>query len=396
MIIAPLVFSTLVVGIAGHGNIKQLGKIGLKTIVYFEVVTTMALAIGLGIANHFKPGVGLHIHTSAESMAIVQEMSKTHVNSSFTETFLHMVPNSIIDSMARGDVLQIVFFAVFFSLALSSIGEKSKPVLHFFSAIETVMFRVTEYVMLFAPVGVFAAIANTIGHNGIGVLSVYAKLIGTLYLALFLFVMFVLVAACKICQIPFVGLVRAIREPALLAFSTASSEAALPKAMTIMERFGVPRNIVGFVMPTGYTFNLDGSTLYLSLAIIFVAQASNIDLSLQQQLLIMLTLMLTSKGMAAVPRVSLVVLTATLVSFNLPIEAVAILLGIDQILDMGRTTVNLIGNCVATTVIAKWENAFDYNKMCDYLEISNIKIHQKYQNIRLFYNSQLEGNSKTG
>jgi Na+/H+-dicarboxylate symporter len=229
------------------------------------------------------------------------------------------------------------------------------------------MFKFTEYIMLFAPMGVFAAIANTVGHNGIGVLGVYAKLIFTLYAALITFIVLVLFVACKISKIPFFALIKAIEDPAVLAFSTASSEAALPKAMEIMERFGVPKNIVGFVMPTGYTFNLDGSTLYLSLAALFVAQMSGIELSLTQQLMIMLTLMLTSKGIAAVPRVALVVLTGTLVSFNLPIAGVAVLLGIDQILDMGRTTVNLIGNCVATTVIAKWENVFDYEKMHEYI-----------------------------
>jgi proton glutamate symport protein len=388
MIIAPLIFSTLIVGIAGHGNVRHLGQIGLKTIVYFEVVTTLALAIGLGVANYFHPGHGFNVTASAHNIAIVEQMGHVNVNNSVVDTFLHMVPNSIVDAMAKGDILQIVFFSVFFAVALASIGDKGKPILNVLSSLADIMFKVTEYVMLFAPIGVFAAISSTIGENGIGVLGIYAKLIGTLYLALFLFVGLVLVVACKICKIPFMGLLKALQEPALLAFSTASSEAALPKAMKVMENFGVPRNIVGFVMPTGYTFNLDGSTLYLSMAVVFVAQASGITLDLYHQLMIMLTLMLTSKGIAAVPRVSLIVLTATLASFNLPIAGVAILLGIDQILDMGRTTVNLIGNCVASTVIAKWEKVFDYNKMCEYLEISNIKISPKYQNIRFLYNQE--------
>ncbi len=396
MIISPLIFSTLVVGIAGHGSIKQFGKIGIKTILYFEIVTTMALFIGLATANYFQPGTGFHIDTSAKNIAIVQEMGHIHVNSSLAETILHMIPTSFTDSMARGDILQVVFFAVFFAIALGSIGEKGKPVFNFLSSLSDIMFKITEYVMFFAPIGVFAAIANTIGENGISVLSIYAKLIGTLYLALVIFIIFVLLLACKICKIPFFGLIKALQEPALLAFSTASSEAALPKAMEIMEEFGVPRKVVGFVMPTGYSFNLDGSTLYLSLAVMFVAQASGINLDLHQQLMIMLMLMLTSKGIAAVPRVSLIVLTATLISFNLPIAGVAILLGIDQILDMGRTTVNLIGNCVATTVIAKWERVFDYNKMCEYLEISNIKVSEKYQNIRHMYNKKIAEESVTG
>lgn len=396
MIIAPLIFSTLVVGIAGHGDVKQLGKIGLKTIAYFEIVTTLALVIGLGIANYFKPGHGFNVQASAHNMELVQQMGHAHVNTSFSDTFLHIVPNSIFDAMAKGDILQIVFFAVFFALALCSVGDKGKPILEGLTSLADVMFKVTKYVMFFAPIGVFAAIAGTIGENGIGILSIYAKLIAVLYLALFIFIVFVLAVACRICKIPFIGLVRALQEPALLAFSTASSEAALPKAMRVMEKFGVPRNIVGFVMPTGYTFNLDGSTLYLSLAVVFVAQASGISLDLHHQLMIMLTLMLTSKGIAAVPRVSLVVLTATLGSFNLPIAAVAILLGIDQILDMGRTTVNLIGNCVATAVIAKWERVFDYEQMNDYLKKSKIKVAKKYQNIRILDSNELAQHSKIG
>ena len=397
MIIAPLIFSTLVVGIAGHGSVKQFGKIGIKTILYFEIVTTIALILGLAAANYFQPGVGFNVNTSAENLAIVQEMGHIQVNSSIADMFLHMVPSSIIDAMAKGDILQVVFFAVFFAIALGAIGERGKPVFNVLDSLADIMFKVTEYVMYFAPIGVFAAIASTIGENGISILSVYAKLIGTLYLALVIFVVFVLLLACKICKIPFVGLIKAIQEPALLAFSTASSEAALPRAMEIMEKFGVPGKIVRFVMPTGYSFNLDGSTLYLSLAVMFVAQVSGVHLDFSQQILIMLTLMLTSKGIAAVPRVSLIVLTATLISFKIPIAGVAILLGIDQILDMGRTTVNLIGNCVATTVIAKWEKSFDYNKMCEYLEISNIKISKKYENIRYLHNQQeFEGKSVTG
>lgn len=386
MIIAPLIFATLVSGIAGHGNVKQLGKVGVKTIIYFEIVTTIALFLGLIIANHFKPGVGFQAVASAQNLALVQNLGNINVNNSVAGTFFHMVPDSIVDAMAKGEMLQIVFFATFFSIALAAVEDKGKPVLNFLKSVAEVMFKFTELVMYFAPIGVFAAIAHTIGQNGIGVLSVYAKLIGVLYFALIVFVLSVLLVACKICKIPFFGLVKALQEPALLAFSTASSEAALPKAMTIMEKFGVPKNIVGFVMPTGYTFNLDGTTLYLALAVVFVVQTSGIELSFSQECMIMLTLMLTSKGIAGVPRVSLIVLTATLSSFNLPISGVAILLGIDQILDMGRTTVNLIGNCVATTVIAKWEGVFNYEKMCRFLESSNIKIKPKYEEARFLHN----------
>lgn len=368
MIIAPLLFSTLVVGIAGHGNFKGLGKIGLKTIIYFEIVTTLALIIGLVVANNFAPGTGVHIAPTHQQLMEVAKLKSTQEAVSGHELLTHMVPTSVVDAMARGDMLQIVVFSLFFALALGAIGAKGQPILDGLKSLSEVMFKFTQYVMYFAPLGVFSAISSTIGANGIKVLLPYAKLMASLYFALIVFVCIVLAIACKLVQIPFMNMLRAIREPALLAFSTASSEAALPKAMDVMERFGVPKNIVSFVMPTGYTFNLDGSTLYLSLATIFIAQISNIHLTLPQQIMIMLTLMLTSKGMAAIPRVSLVVLTATLDSFHLPTAGVALLLGIDQILDMGRTTVNLIGNCVATAVIARWENAFDYCQMNQFMK----------------------------
>ena len=363
MIIAPLIFATLVVGIAGHGDVKNLGKIGLKTIIYFEVVTTIALILGLVMANVFKPGVDL----------AVEKMKNIPIDHSFTHMLLDMIPTSVIDAMAEGNLLQIVVFAIFFALAICSIGQKARPVLDFLHSTCDIMFKFTEYVMFFAPVGVFGAISATIGQNGIGILSSYAKLIFITYLSLILFVLIVLFIACKIINIPFRALMKALKEPALLAFTTASSEAALPKAMDVMEKFGVPKNIVSFVMPTGYTFNLDGSTLYLSLTALFCAQIAGINLSLTQQIAIMLTLMLTSKGIAGVPRVSLVVLTGTLASFQLPVVGVAILLGIDQILDMGRTTVNLIGNCVATAVVAKWEKVFDYEKMNKFILDKNNK-----------------------
>ena len=265
--------------------------------------------------------------------------------------------------MSDGNLLQIVVFSIFFALAICAIGKKAKPVMDVLQATSSIMFKFTEYVMLFAPLGIFGAISYTIGSNGITILKNYAKIICSLYFALFLFVILVVFAACKIVKISLRDFIRAIADPAFLAFTTASSEAALPKAMTIMEDFGVPKSIVGFVMPTGYTFNLDGSTLYLAMAVIFSTQLVGINLSIEQQLIIMFALMLTSKGMAGMPRVALVVLAGTLTSFHIPILGVALLLGIDQVLDMGRTTVNLIGNCVATVVIARWENSFDYNKM---------------------------------
>ncbi len=363
MIIAPLIFATLVVGIAGHGDVKNLGKIGLKTIVYFEIITTFALVLGLVMANIFKPGVDFNIDLSNVSMAAVEKMQNVHIDHSLTHMILDMIPTSVFKAMAEGNLLQIVVFAIFFALAICAVGQKARPVLDFLHSTCEIMFKFTEYVMFFAPLGVFGAISATIGQNGIGILSSYAKLIVITYASLILFVIGVLFIACKIINVPFKSLLVALKEPALLAFTTASSEAALPKAMDVMEKFGVPKNIVSFVMPTGYTFNLDGSTLYLSLTALFCAQIAGVELNISQQLAIMLTLMLTSKGIAGVPRVSLVVLTGTLAGFHLPVIGVAILLGIDQILDMGRTTVNLIGNCVATAVVAKWENAFDYEKM---------------------------------
>jgi len=371
MIIAPLVFSTLVVGMANHTNIKNLGRIGIKTIVYFEIITTLALIIGLAAGNFFHPGTGIALVPSNAQIEEVSMLKNANTGLSLTDTIVHIIPTSIFDAMARGDILQIVIFSIFFAIALASLGDKAKPLLSGISCLADVMFKFTKYVMYFAPVGVLAAIASTVGQNGLDILATYARLVFSLYFALVVFVFIVLFLVCKIIKIPFFSILKTIQEPALLAFSTASSEAALPKAMEIMEKFGVPKNIVSFVMPTGYTFNLDGSTLYLSLAVLFVAQMSNINLSIGQQLMIMFTLMLTSKGIAAVPRVSLVILAGTLITFNLPVAGVAILLGIDQILDMGRTTVNLIGNCIATTVIARWEGCFDYNKMNDYLNSNN-------------------------
>ena len=372
MIIAPLLFATLVVGISGHDDAKSLGKIGLKTIVYFEIVTTLALIIGLTMANFFKPGVGFVNGSSVHALHMqeVGLLAASHAHTSVSQMVTDIFPTSIVDAMAQGNLLQIVVFSIFFALAICAVGKKAQPVLDLLNSVSQIMFKFTEYVMYFAPLGIFGAIAATVGANGLTVLKSYFKVIGALYAALAVFVLLVLIIACKIVKISFRNLLRALQEPALLAFTTASSEAAFPKAMEIMERFGVPKKIVGFVMPTGYTFNLDGSTLYLAMGVIFSSQIVGINLDLNQQLIIMLALMLTSKGIAGVPRVSLIVLAGTLASFNIPILGVAILLGIDQILDMGRTTVNLVGNCVATVVIARWEKCFDYNKMKEFVRQS--------------------------
>ena len=374
MIIAPLLFATLVVGIAGHGDVKSLGRLGVKTLVYFEVVTTFALIIGLGFANIFKPGEGM-VDIASRHIALgeIANMASSTPHHSFGEMFLSLFPTSIVQAMADGNLLQIVVFSLFFALAICAVGKKAQPVVDVLNSVTKIMFKFTEYVMLFAPVGIFGAIAYTVGTNGVDILLNYGKIILALYVALAVFVVMVLLIACKLVHISFRGLIKAIQEPALLTFTTASSEAALPKAMSIMEKFGVPNSIVGFVMPTGYTFNLDGSTLYLAMAVLFSTQLVGIELTIEQQLVIMFALMLTSKGVAGVPRASLIVLAGTLTSFNIPILGVAILLGIDQILDMGRTAVNLIGNCVATVVIARWENSFDYNKMNEFLKLKNIK-----------------------
>jgi proton glutamate symport protein len=366
MLIAPLLFATLVIGIAGAGSHKNLGRMGLKTILYFEAATTIALAIGLAVANWLKPGEGMSLNLGAgnmEQLAQIQSNAGVVHSHNFWDTIVNMFPTSVVKAMAEGDILQLVVFAVFFALALSAAGEKGKPVLTLLESLSEVMFKFVNYVMAFAPMGVMAAMAGTVGMNGLAVLLIYAKLVGALYLALILFVSVVLVSVCTSCRIPFLKLLQAIKEPVVLAFSTASSESALPKAMEAMERFGVPKGIVSFVLPTGYTFNLDGSTLYLSLASLFVAQMAGITMDWQHQLIMVGTLMLTSKGVAAVPRASLVILAGTLAAFNLPMEGIAVILGIDHVLDMGRTSVNLLGNCVASAVVARWEGQLDDEKM---------------------------------
>jgi proton glutamate symport protein len=366
MLIAPLLISSLIVGIAGAGDTKKVGSLGLKTIVYFEIATTLALAIGLGVANWFKPGAGVVLHADAKNLsdlATITANTHTLANHTFMDSVLGMVPTSIFDAMATGNVLQMVVFSVFFALAIMAAGEKGKPILKGLSSLSEIMFKFVGYVMNFAPMGVLAAIAYAVSSQGLHILLTYAKLAGSLYFALFLFVTVVLLTTCAIIKVPFLCMLSAIKEPFLIAFSTANSESALPKAMSIMERFGVPKHIVAFVMPTGYSFNLDGSTLYLALATLFVAQMAGVPLDLWQQLSIMFTLMLTSKGVAAVPRASLVILASTLTMYGLPIEGVAVILGIDHFLDMGRTSVNLVGNCVATAVVARWEGVFDDEKM---------------------------------
>lgn len=352
MIIAPLLFGTLVAGIAGAGHFKDVGRMGLRAIIYFEVVTTLALLIGLLAVNIMQPGAGMVLPAPTGPPPI------TTAAQTWDQILLHIVPTSAIDAMAKNDVLQIVVFSMFFAIGLGMTGEKGKPMITWCESLTEAMFKVTHIVMLYAPIGVGAAIAYTIGSSGLQVMVNLAYLIVTLYVALAVFFALVLIPVMLMFRIPIVGFFKAIKEPALIAFSTTSSEAALPRAMECVEAFGVPRRIVSFVLPLGYSFNLDGTTLYLSLASVFVAQAAGIDLTVGQQITMMLTLMLTSKGVAGVPRAALVILAATLASFNLPIEGVALLLGVDALMDMGRTMTNVIGNCLASVVVAKWEGEF--------------------------------------
>ncbi len=351
-IIAPLLFATLVVGIAGHPNLKKVGRLGIKSLIYFEVVTTLALFIGLAAINISKAGVGIQLPPAVEKVAPPTPQTAADV-------ILHVFPENIAKSIAEGQVLQVVVFSILFGVALALLSEaRRKPMLSFCESMSETMFKFTNIVMYFAPIGVGAAIANTVGHMGLGILVNLFKLLATLYAALTVFLLCVLLPIALIARVPIKKFVRAIAEPVSIAFATTSSEAALPRAMEAMEAIGVPRPVVAFVMPTGYSFNLDGSTLYLSLATLFVAQAAGIHLSLGQQLIICFTLMLTSKGVAGVPRATLVILLGTATSFNLPIEPIFIILGIDELMDMARTSVNVIGNCLATVVMARWEGEF--------------------------------------
>jgi len=348
-IIAPLLFSTLVVGIAGGGDMKQMGRIGGKAILYFEIVTTLALFLGLAAVNLVRPGEGVNIARTAAEAAVPAGPA------SFSTIVEHIFPTSILDALARNDALQIVVFAFLFGAACAAIGVKAGPVVAFCGSLAEVMFRFTRYVMYLAPVGVGAAIAVTVGSKGVAVLFGLSKLVATMYAASVLCILLVLFPGLVLFRIPLGKFYRAVREPFLIGFSTASSEAALPLALENMEQFGVPKHIVGFVIPAGYSFNLVGTALYLSLASIFVAQAAGLNLSLGDQLLMMLTLMLTSKGVAGVPRSALVILAGTLATFHLPMEGIAVLLGVDALLDMARTSINVLGNCLASAIVARWE-----------------------------------------
>src|SRR5216683_426479 len=347
MLIVPLIFSTIVVGIGKTGDVKAVGRMGIKALVYFEIATTAALVLGLSIAHLVRPGQGLSLPPSGETLA----KPKTLV-----ETLLHLFPSNVVDAMARQDILQVVIFATLLGIAAAHVKGKSEPFLKVMDSVVAVMFRLTDYVMSLTPLGVFGAMAGSVSHHGLKVLGSYAKLVASLYGALILFTILVLIPALVIVRANLRVFFRKIREPFLLAFSTASSEAALPRALEKMVEFGVPESVAGFVIPAGYSFNLDGSTLYISLASLTIAQAAGIQLSLPTELLMMLTFMMTSKGVAGVPRAALVIIAAGCAAFNLPGEAgVAMILAVDELMDMARTSINVMGNCVASVVVARWE-----------------------------------------
>jgi Na+/H+-dicarboxylate symporter len=349
MLVVPLIFATIVLGIGKTGDVKAVGRMGVKALVYFEAATTVALVIGLVFANVVKPGLDLKLPATGE---VGLAKPKTLV-----ETLLHLFPSNVIEAMARQDILQIVVFATLLGVAAAHVGHaRAKPFVDFFEAAVAVLFKLTDYVMSLTPLGVFGAMAGAVSHHGITVLGSYAKLVGSLYAALVVFVLLVLIPALKLAGVSIRRFFTKIREPFLIAFSTASSEAALPRALERIVEFGVPKSVAGFVLPAGYSFNLDGSTLYIVLATMTIAQAAGRHLTLAEQVTMCLVFMLTTKGVAAVPRASLVIIAAGCASFNLPGEAgVAMILAVDELMDMARTSINLAGNCVAAVVVAKWE-----------------------------------------
>lgn len=362
MIIAPLVFSVLVVGVAKVGDFKSVGRIGIKTLLYFTAAAIVSLLLGLLLVNLTKPGITMALELPPVDAETGIAAAKGFDIKNFIE---HVIPDSIVGVMAKNEILPIVVFALFFGIATASIGKKGKIVVDFFDAVSHVMFKVTNYVMAFAPFGVFGALAAVVAKQGIGVLGGYVWLIGTFYLGLLLFVFVVLFLICFFMKIKFFQLLSYIKEPILLAFSTASSEAAMPKTIESLERFGCGNRIISFVLPLGYSFNLDGSMMYMTFATVFIAQAYGIDMSTGDQITMLLILLVTSKGMAGIPRASLVVIAGMLDHFHIPVAGLLLLLGIDQILDMGRSATNVVGNAVATAVISKWEGELGPPKKAD-------------------------------
>ena len=358
MIIAPLVFATLVVGVAKVGDFGSVGRIGFKTILYFQFATLLALSLGLVLVNLFEPGLIMKLPLPpASATSGIAKAAPT-----LRDFITHVIPKSVVEAMANNEILPIVIFSLFFGVAAASMGEKAKTVVHAFDTISHIMFKVTNYVMLFAPFGVFGAIAAVVAKQGVGIISGYVYLIACFYFGLIFFGIVILGTICFVLKIPFFKLLNHIKEPVLLAFSTASSESAFPKTVEALEKYGCSNRIISFVLPLGYSFNLDGSIMYMTFATVFIAQAYGINLSLQQEITMMLMLLVTSKGMAGIPRASLVVIAGMLSAFNIPEAGLLLLLGIDQLLDMGRSATNVVGNAVATAVVSKWEGELNVSK----------------------------------
>jgi len=353
MIVVPLIFSSLIMGIAGSGDFKKVGRLGIKTLVWFEIATTLALVIGIVVVNVLHPGSGVVVDSVGDTDAVAAAAKKSV---DMMQMVIDIVPTNIVDAMSHGSMLQIVFFSTFFGVAASAAGAAGEPVITLANSVAQIMFKFTMYVMRLAPIGIFGSISYTVGKFGLIMLIPLAKLILSLYFALIVFILLLCLGASIIVKVNFFHLMRAVKEPLLLAFTTASSETALPMLIERLQEFGVPKNIVNFVLPVGYSFNLDGGTLYASLAVMFIAQVYGVSLDLSQQLILILTLILATKGMAAVPGAVLITIAGTVAAFGLPMEGVALILGIDRILDMGRTATNVVGNTVATVVVAKWEN----------------------------------------
>lgn len=370
MIVVPIVISSLIVGIAGVGDAKKLGRIGVKTILYFEVITTIAIVVGITLANVFQPGTGIDMSTLATVDISKYEATTAEVQGgphSLVTTILSLIPQNIFASMAKGDMLPIIFFSVLFGLGLSSLpSEQRDPLVNLFRGISEAMFKVTHMIMRYAPVGVFALIAVTIANFGFASLWPLAKLVLLVYAAILFFAFVVLGGVARFCKLRITTLMRILKDELILSYSTSSSETVLPRIMEKMEAYGAPKAITSFVVPTGYSFNLDGSTLYQSIAAIFIAQLYGIDLSLTDEIVLVITLMVTSKGIAGVPGVSFVVLLATLGSVGIPLEGLAFIAGVDRIMDMARTALNVVGNALAVLVIARWENQFDVEKAKKY------------------------------
>ena len=367
MIVVPLIFSSLVMGIAGTGDFKKLGRLGGKAILWFEIATTLALFVGLFVVNVFEPGVGVNLTATGNAVDIANKAAAKG-EMDHIQMLVNIIPTNIVDAMARGDMLQIIFFSCMFAIAAASIGKEGKQIVELSKDLAHIMFKVTHYVMYVSPIGIFGAIAYTVGNFGLGMLVPLMKLVFTLYGGLILFLVIIIAIASFLTKVNLFKLGKVLKEPIVLAFSTAASEAALPIAMEKLKKVGIPNQVVSFVLPLGYTFNLDGSTLYSSLAVVFISQVYGIPFPIEQQLLMVLTLMLSTKGIAAVPGASLIVIAGTAAAFGLPVEGLALILGVDRILDMARTVCNLSGNCLAAALVGRWENEVSAERLTYLME----------------------------